>query len=54
MEKDILYAKKPLRIGFPYMLGIIENIKRGETCNIITVRYDDIPDKEFKVYGVRS
>jgi len=52
MEDCILYAKRQLHIGFPWMLGKIIKIDFGEVFDLVTVRYDDGEDKVFKVQKV--
>lgn len=60
MESIVLYCKRLLHVGYPYMLGRIIKMDFGEEFDIVTVRYEPdilnpvIDDKVFKVFKIKE
>jgi hypothetical protein len=52
----MLYTKKALHVGYPYMLGRIIKTDFFPEFYVVTVRYEerDICDKVFKVFKVQE
>ncbi len=47
-----LYTKKRLNVGSSYMLGIIVDSVYNGYYWIVTIEYNSIPNKIFRVYQV--
>lgn len=54
MDSLDLYTKKALHVGYPYMLGKIIKCDFFKHFYLVTIRYDEIPDKIFRVWKVKE
>jgi hypothetical protein len=56
MDNAVLYCKRNLHVGYPFMLGDIVKMKFGTVFDMVTVKYKErgIRNKTYKVYKVQS